>query len=415
VFAKTPQIKKPDGKPLMRKDIQFALLSHIFHDDKAVFTSSYDASAEKMTFSELFVESMARSSKCSRVVRDKMQTDTDLAISVAMVSLLVNVGKMNTTLTCNPHVLHTKLVFPEMRAQLRTYHSIPSLQYGQAQHAKLLQDAPRIKSILKGVQEDRNEPFTWEQLLECRKRGLKPLTSPVSLIFLFGTYCQKITQSHFAPPREFYDLFNKTELSSVSRANAFLWLCWQYLETDGSLEAAEHNPFGIPGEPGTLQVPTLESISSEQEALENEDPPEEVAYGQRMEEERKRYLDSEQHLKENSSTDKLTKKSRGGIASRQLKAKSIAAQAARTKVKIEKTQNEAEESRNSTPSKAGDLSFVLNEPQSPPRSTPSKSPHLHPQGKSTPARSTPGFAEQPPSFAQNEPAHNRMSTLALLI
>ena len=65
------------------------------------------------------------------------------------------------------------VVFPEMRAQLRTYHPIPSLQYGQNQNAKLLQDAPRIKSILKGVQEDRNEPFTWEQLLECRKRGLK--------------------------------------------------------------------------------------------------------------------------------------------------------------------------------------------------------------------------------------------------
>jgi Ino eighty subunit 1 len=100
VFAKTPQIKKPDGKPLLRKDIQFALLSYIFHNDKAVFTSSYDAASPKMTFSELYIDSMARSSKCSRVVREKLQIDTDLAISVAMVSLLVNVGKMNTTLTC---------------------------------------------------------------------------------------------------------------------------------------------------------------------------------------------------------------------------------------------------------------------------------------------------------------------------
>src|SRR5205085_2617273 len=164
VFAKTPQIKKPDGKPLLRRDIQFALLSNIF------------------------------------------------------------------------------VVFPEMRAQLRTYHPIPALQSGQEQNAKLLQDAPRIKSILKGVQEDRNEPFTWEQLLECRKRGLKPLTSPVSLIFLFGTYCQKMTELHFSPPREFYDLFNRTSVSSSSRANAFLWLCWHYLETDGSPDAAARNP-----------------------------------------------------------------------------------------------------------------------------------------------------------------------------
>lgn len=175
-----------------------------------------------------------------------------------------------------------------MRAQLRTYHPIPSLQYGQAQNAKLLQDAPRIKSILKGVQEDRNEPFTWEQLLECRKRGIKPLTSPVSLIFLFGTYCQKVTELHFSPPKEFYDLFNRTNLSSESRARAFLWLCWHYLETDGSPEAAAENPFGPPEEPDTVRVPKLQHISAEQEALENQDPEEEIEYGNRMEEERKR-------------------------------------------------------------------------------------------------------------------------------
>jgi Ino eighty subunit 1 len=175
-----------------------------------------------------------------------------------------------------------------MRAQLRTYHPIPSLQSGQEQNAKLLQDAPRIKSILKGVQEDRNEPFTWEQLLECRKRGLIPLTSPVSLIFLFGTYCQKMTELHFPPPREFYDLFNKTSFSSKSRATAFLWLLWHYLETDGSAEAASRNPFGRPEQDATVRIPKLQHITPEQEAAENEDPPEEVEYGLRMEQERKR-------------------------------------------------------------------------------------------------------------------------------
>ena len=103
VFAKTPQIKKPDGVPLYRKDIQFALLSYIFNNDQAVFTSSYDSASPKMTFADLYIESMSRSSKCSRVVREKLLSDRDLAVSVAMVSLLVNVGKMNTTLTCIPH------------------------------------------------------------------------------------------------------------------------------------------------------------------------------------------------------------------------------------------------------------------------------------------------------------------------
>jgi len=192
-------------------------------------------------------------------------------------------------------------VFPEMRAQLRTYHPIPSLQSGQEQDAKLLQDAPRIKSILKGVQEDRNEPFTWEQLLECRKRGLKPLTSPVSLIFLFGTYCQKMTELHFSPPREFYDLFNRTSLSSESRARAFLWLCWHYLETDGSPDAPNLNPFGPTELPGSVRVPKLYSITPDQENAENLDPEEELEYGRRMEEERRR----KKHMTLNSSNNRL--------------------------------------------------------------------------------------------------------------
>jgi Ino eighty subunit 1 len=86
--------------PLYRKDIQFALLSYIFNNDQAVFTSSYDSAYAKMTFADLYIESMSRSSKCSRVVREKLLSDKELAVSVAMVSLLVNVGKMNTTLTC---------------------------------------------------------------------------------------------------------------------------------------------------------------------------------------------------------------------------------------------------------------------------------------------------------------------------
>lgn len=320
------------------------------------------------------------------------------------------------------------VVFPEMRAQLRTYHPIPALQSGQEQNAKLLQDAPRIKSILKGVQEDRNEPFTWEQLLECRKRGLTPLTSPVSLIFLFGTYCQKMTELHFSPPREFYDLFNRTSVSSFSRANAFLWLCWHYLETDGSPDAAARNPFGKPEQEGTIRVPKLQHITLEQEALENLDPEEEIEYGKRMEEERKRisyilrgiliigYLDNELWLKENPSAEKPAKKARGGVASRKAKASSIAAHAA----KARKPENqplpnpsfEDDISQTSTPSKAGDLSFVLNAPPgSPPRSTPSRSPNMQPAKQpQLPAPAAPSLTESAPSFTA-EPAHNCISRL----
>lgn len=43
---------------------------------------------------------MARSSKTSKVLRDKLLSDREAAKGMAMVCLLVNVGRMNTTLNC---------------------------------------------------------------------------------------------------------------------------------------------------------------------------------------------------------------------------------------------------------------------------------------------------------------------------
>jgi hypothetical protein len=123
------------------------------------------------------------------------------------------------------------------------------------------------------------------------------------------------------------------------------------------------------------------------------------------------YLDNELWLKENPSAEKPVKKARGGVASRKAKANSIAAHAAKAK----KSENqpstnptlEEDVSRTSTPSKAGDLSFVLNGPPgSPPRSTPSKSPNIQPVKQPQPqAPSAPSFIDSAPSFTA-EPAHN---------
>lgn len=126
------------------------------------------------------------------------------------------------------------------------------------------------------------------------------------------------------------------------------------------------------------------------------------------------YLDNELWLKENPSAEKPVKKARGGVASRKAKANSIAAHAAKAK----KSENqpslnpplvEEDASRTSTPSKAGDLSFVLNGPPgSPPRTTPSKSPNVQPvkQAQSQ-AHPAPSFTESAPSYTA-EPAHNRI-------
>lgn len=100
-IGKIRHLKKEDGEPLWRIDIQHDFLKAIFEDDKPVFTNSYDPEAVgKQTFADVYIDTMARSSKTSKVLRDKLLSDRDAAKGMAMVCLLVNVGRMNTTLNC---------------------------------------------------------------------------------------------------------------------------------------------------------------------------------------------------------------------------------------------------------------------------------------------------------------------------
>lgn len=194
-------------------------------------------------------------------------------------------------------LLTSRTVFPEMRAQLRTYHSIPSLQARQDPNAyKQLQDAPRLKSILKGATEDEEQPSTVEDI----KNHPVPRTNPVNLIFVLSQYAPKISELHFFPPRDFFDLVMRPNLSSRSRATAFLWLMWWYLESDFSKEAAQSNPFGPgqygpPGDPATaghpIKCPAFEFLTPEQEMLENVDTTEEKNFGEIKRKERIGMLD----------------------------------------------------------------------------------------------------------------------------
>jgi Ino eighty subunit 1 len=178
-----------------------------------------------------------------------------------------------------------------MRAQLRTYHPIPCLQAhtDDSSAYKQLQDAPRLKSILKGASEDTDQPGTIEKI----KRLPVPRTNPVNLIFVLSQYAPRVSELHFPPPRDFFDLVMGSNLSSQSRARAFLWLMWYYLESDFSKDAALDNPFG-PGQVGEgtdglpLRVPPLEVLTEEEADAENVDTPEEIRYGEVMQQERKR-------------------------------------------------------------------------------------------------------------------------------
>jgi Ino eighty subunit 1 len=98
---KVRHLKKDDGEPLWRKDIQYDLLKLIFDNDQKVFTNSYEPdNIGKQTFSDLYIDTMARSSKTSKILRDKLLSDKEPAKNMAMVCLLVNLGRMNTTLNC---------------------------------------------------------------------------------------------------------------------------------------------------------------------------------------------------------------------------------------------------------------------------------------------------------------------------
>ncbi|KAF2109116.1 hypothetical protein BDV96DRAFT_616091 [Lophiotrema nucula] len=272
---KIRHLKKDDGIPLWRKDIQYDFLRYVFEDQQRVFHKVSDKTGGH-TFADIYLDAMAKSSKCSKILKDKLLTERPAAVNMAMVCLLVNVGRMNTTLN----------FFPEMRAQLRTYHSIPSLQAHQDPNAyKQLQDAPRLKSILKGATEDVEQPSTIDDI-----RALPvPRTNPVNLIFVLSQYAPKISEMHFFPPRDFFDLVMRSSLSSRSRATAFLWLMWWYLESDFSDEDSLANPYG-PGLPGPendpatrdlhIKCPPFTILTAEQEAEENVDTEDEKVFGE---------------------------------------------------------------------------------------------------------------------------------------
>lgn len=184
-----------------------------------------------------------------------------------------------------------------MRAQLRTYHSIPSLQAHQDPNAyKQLQDAPRLKSILKGATEDNEQPSTLEDI----RNAPIPRTNPVNLIFVLSQFAPQISEMHFDVPRDFFDLVMKSGLGSRSRATAFLWLMWWYLESDFSEHDALNNPFG-PGRRSKegdtsempIKTPQFDILTDEQATLENVDTEEEKSFGEVKRQERIQILASD--------------------------------------------------------------------------------------------------------------------------
>jgi Ino eighty subunit 1 len=74
------------------------LLYHIFADKTNVFHSPIPG--KMCTFRDLYIHALYNSNKCSKVLKDKMVDTPAFGVELAKISLLTNVGRINTTMAC---------------------------------------------------------------------------------------------------------------------------------------------------------------------------------------------------------------------------------------------------------------------------------------------------------------------------
>lgn len=260
-------IKGNDGEPLLRKTIQYDFLQALFNDTTQCFTEpTLPAPNNKVTFNTLYRKALLASSKMTGSQRIKMEQFPEFGLVMAQVCLLVNIGRINTTLA----------FYPDMRTALRYYHSIPALQRDETTRQHMY-DAARMKTVLKGCVGNESPPVqTPADILNRQAAGLKPACNPVAALFAFTVHSTSITKDHFKEC-EFMDLFLPTPIPSAARARALLWLLYRYLE-----DSKGPNPFQDPAAKSQKYAPPLPRISIEEMELENIDTPEELDYGRRM-------------------------------------------------------------------------------------------------------------------------------------
>lgn len=270
-------IKRNDAEPLTREDVQFDLLHYIFSDKTAAFTSTTPGKATKITFSELYINALYSSAKCSKVLKDKMIDTPAFATELAKFSLLTNVGRINTTMA----------FFPEMKTALRTYHPVPSLQKTDGN----AQDAPRIKNCLKAAllpsELKTIPPSTPEEILAKGQAGQKPPTSVVNLIFVLSNHAAPLAVVHFDGSLNFLDLFlPRKGLASGDRSRVFLWLMFHYLE-----DPEGPNPWDDDySKANRSKVPKMRYLSEAEQNKENIDTQEEIEWGRKMTAQRNLFL-----------------------------------------------------------------------------------------------------------------------------
>lgn len=258
-------LKKPDGEFFTRGDLQFCFLTQLLADERKLFRNiykdvfaksvvpvpppipgktlnvtdpEYDAKTfvfcDHLTFSQLYVLTLASSTKCSKVLRDKLLFDQQVAFSTCILGILVNIGRLNTTIN----------FYLEMTSQLRTFHSVPCLQY-HSTDSKSLQDTPRLKSILKSLPVG-NKPLDLSRMYDTSDSS-KDVKDPLNVVNLLFTMCDNVTLVNLrlihrwvetrGEPISLFNILDCPGYEPKDRCNVVLWLLYIHLETDMSEES----------------------------------------------------------------------------------------------------------------------------------------------------------------------------------
>lgn len=309
-------LKKPDGEFFSRKDLQFHFLRRLLLDERPLFTNifkgiyaksmaplsvgrnaarvsdkAYDARAfvfnDKLTFSQYYILTLASSTKCSKVLRDKLLLDHQVAFSTCILALLVNIGRLNTTIN----------FYLEMTSQLRTFHSVPCLQYKVAD-LKSLQDTPRLKSILKNLPLG-NQQIDLAVFYETPTRERYKL-NVVNLLF---TLCDSVSLINLKFLSKYVDadgknvsLFNLLDSPGYEpedRCNILLWLLYIHTETDLTEDAIQRSIKIFTQDDKLPLRPTDEDY--------DKDPQDEIDFGMQQKAKRKEFL---KRIKHDDTEDK---------------------------------------------------------------------------------------------------------------
>ncbi|CEQ40538.1 SPOSA6832_02160, partial [Sporobolomyces salmonicolor] len=350
-FKEVNWVRTSPHLPLSRPAHRWQVLDDIFADRSFRFTAPVDQNSPPsepiyLNFDQLYLEAILSSMKTTANTRQKLISTPEFAINYCKLCLLVNVGRINTTLACTSTAPHRgcfpspltrshfrfPLVYPNMKTALRTYHPVPSLQTEPISQ-KDMSDAPRIKGMLKMAFLDwevNNAPTSLKAVAEkavCRCRPAinddlrtegalvlmqvspeltrGPPTTVIEAIFLVFQEANWVSEKYFPEGFDIWDIFFPSDMPSQPRARAFLTLMHHILESKSFL-----SDFTSPSTGPIPLDPPISLSRTPAATKENVDPENELQFAREMKEVREGVVKTVPAIqkKEEEAREKLMKK-----------------------------------------------------------------------------------------------------------